>query len=510
MQTQPKHDEMFENIEYASGEKAGDIEETVSIIQERERKNTLSRAISRKLDIHLMPLLCVLFVLSYLDRGNIGNAKTAGAQADLGLSSVQWSWVLLSFYITYTCFEWLVLCWKIFPAHIYVSCLCIGWGAAAMCSGAVHNLGGMIATRVLVGFFEAGFGAGVPYFMSMAYKRSELGVRLAVLLGTSPIANCIAGAMAYGISHIKSDIESWRWILIIGQYSLAPKQRSKLTLTTEGIPTVLIAPVVYFYLMDNVATAKFLTEDERTFAVERLQTIDTTAKSKLSKVQIWAGISDYKSYCHALIHFCCNYSFACLSNFLPTIVQGLGYTSIRAQGLTAPPYLGAFICCVFAAFASNKFGQRGPMTAAFATLGAIGYGLLASQKDTNVRYAAIWFASCGVFPALALNMTWMLNNQAGDTKKGTVMSMLAIFGQCSSFVASTIFPVEDKPYYVKGTAVGCGLTGLIVPISLFLHFKLKAENKRRDALSATANAPEGHRIDVTALGDAHQGFRYFT
>lgn len=48
MQTQPKHDEMFENIECASGEKAGDIEETVSIIQERERKNTLSRAISRK------------------------------------------------------------------------------------------------------------------------------------------------------------------------------------------------------------------------------------------------------------------------------------------------------------------------------------------------------------------------------------------------------------------------------------------------------------------------------
>lgn len=63
---------------------------------------------------------------------------------------------------------------------------------------------------------------------------------------------------------------------------------------------------------------------------------------------------------------------------------------------------------------------------------------------------------------------------------------------------------------MKGTAVGCGLTGLIVPISLFLHFKLKAENKRRDALSATANAPEGHQIDVTALGDAHQGFRYFT
>lgn len=54
---------------------------------EREIESLIKE--NRQLDIHLMPLLCVLFVLSYLDRGNIGNAKTAGAQADLGLSSVQ-------------------------------------------------------------------------------------------------------------------------------------------------------------------------------------------------------------------------------------------------------------------------------------------------------------------------------------------------------------------------------------------------------------------------------------
>ena len=40
---------------------------------------------------------------------------------------MQWAWVLLSFYITYTCLEWLVLCWKIFPAHIYVALLCFGY-----------------------------------------------------------------------------------------------------------------------------------------------------------------------------------------------------------------------------------------------------------------------------------------------------------------------------------------------------------------------------------------------
>jgi len=57
----------------------------------------------------MLPVVCGLYVLSYLDRGNIGNAKTAGAQTALHLSSVQWTWVLNSFYICYVVFEWVSL-----------------------------------------------------------------------------------------------------------------------------------------------------------------------------------------------------------------------------------------------------------------------------------------------------------------------------------------------------------------------------------------------------------------
>lgn len=72
-----------------------------------------------------MPLVCALYILSYLDRGNIANAKAAGAPNDLGLDDVQWSWVLNAFYICYVCFEWTTVLWKVFPAHIYVSILCV-------------------------------------------------------------------------------------------------------------------------------------------------------------------------------------------------------------------------------------------------------------------------------------------------------------------------------------------------------------------------------------------------
>jgi sugar phosphate permease len=72
----------------------------------------------------MLPIVCILYVLSYLDRGNIGNAKTAGIMEDLGLSDTDWTWVLQTFYICYVLFEWTQLFWKIFPAHIYVAVLC--------------------------------------------------------------------------------------------------------------------------------------------------------------------------------------------------------------------------------------------------------------------------------------------------------------------------------------------------------------------------------------------------
>ncbi|OBT62152.1 hypothetical protein VE03_08325 [Pseudogymnoascus sp. 23342-1-I1] len=301
----------------------------------------------KKYDRHMLWIVCILYVLSYLDRGNIGNAKTAGAQDDLGLSSAQWTWVLNGFYICYTVFEWGTVLWKIFPAHIYVSIICLCWGVAAMSAGAAHNLAGLIAARCVLGVLEAGFGAGAPYYLSLFYQQKELGLRAALLTGMSPLANCFAASLAYGITHINGSLEPWRLL--------------------------------------------FLIEDE---------------------------------------------------------------------------------------------------------------------KYNSVRYFGIWLACCGVFPALSINITWLLNNQGGESKRGAGLAILAIFGQTSSFLSSAVFPKEDKPYFVKGCAIGCAFAGLICVLSLGLHFKLAHENKKRDATTGPIDPTEV--LDVTQLRDKHPNFRYFT
>ena len=76
-------------------------------------------------------------------------------------------------------------------------------------------------------------------------------------------------------------------------------------LITEGAPTILFAVVVFFFLPDSPGTAKFLTSEDQTYAVERNQFRDKTQKSKLSLRQIVAGLGDYQNYVHTLIHFSC-------------------------------------------------------------------------------------------------------------------------------------------------------------------------------------------------------------
>lgn len=219
-----------------------------------------------------------------------------------------------------------------------------------------------------------------------------------------------------------------------------------LTQILEGAPTVLFSVIVYFFLIDSPATAKFLTSEEQTYAIERLQIHDSTEKQGVKWKQIAAGLTDYKNWVHAVMHFGCNYSFAALSNFLPTIVKEMGYSSINAQGLTAPAYFTAFLLCVLAAYVSDRYGWRGYIVAGFASIGVVGYGLLAGVQDENatgVRYLGIWLAACGVFPALCINVTWLFNNQGGDSKKGAGFAVLVTLGQCSSLVSSFVFPESD-------------------------------------------------------------------
>jgi sugar phosphate permease len=154
-----------------------------------------------KLDIKIIPWLCLLYLASFLDRTNIGNAKIDGLQKDLHMSSNQYNLTLTIFFISYSLFEPATqIMLKKFRPSIFLPVIMILWGIVMTTMGLVHNFSGLMAARWFLGLAEAGLFPGVNYFLSAWYKRRELGIRAAIFFSAAALAGSFGGLLAAAIS----------------------------------------------------------------------------------------------------------------------------------------------------------------------------------------------------------------------------------------------------------------------------------------------------------------------
>ncbi|KAI1806287.1 putative MFS transporter [Daldinia bambusicola] len=455
----------------------------------------LEKRVRRKIDRRLIPLVMGLYLVSFLDRSNIGNAETAGMSKDLGFDDAQYQWLLTIFYIPYIVFEWAALMWKAVPPHIWATSCVLVWGIASSLQAAAFNWSGLMACRFFLATAEAGFGPGVPYLLSFFYKRHELGVRCGIFLSAAPLATTFAGALAYGItSGHPAHIANWRLLFIV-----------------EGIPSLLVALLAYMYMPDSADTAKFLTEEER--QVAKIRAIQQTGTEGVERVghinfkEIFMSLADIKTWIPPLMYFSCNVSFSSLPVFLPSILQNMGFTAINAQGLSAPPYFLSFLVCILTTWIADKTRQRGLMIIGLSLVGGIGYVLLVSCKSVAVRYFGVFLAAAGVFPAISNILPWTLNNQGSDSKRGAGIALLNIIGQCGPLLGTRIFPTSDGPYYIKGMGICAGFMFFNAFLALTLRTYLSWENKKFEKNDEAARQAGTH-TKSSPIGVENEGYGY--
>ncbi|CAF3715232.1 unnamed protein product, partial [Adineta steineri] len=202
----------------------------------------------RKLDLHLIPTMTLLYLLSFLDRVNIGQAKLDGLTESLKLTSIQYNTCLSIFYITYVAFEIpsnLVLK-KLRPSR-WIPMIMIAWGIVVTLMGLVHSYGGLVACRLVLGAAESGLFPGAAFYLSSWYKRREFSWRLSILFSACALAGAFGGVLAFGIGHMRGigGQEGWRWIFYI-----------------EGTVTVIVGVAAFFLINDFPSDRpKFLTEE---------------------------------------------------------------------------------------------------------------------------------------------------------------------------------------------------------------------------------------------------------
>lgn len=176
----------------------------------------------RKIDKYIVPMVMMTYLLCFLDRTNIGNARLFGLEEDLKLHGDQYQIAVAVLFIPYVLVEVpsnMLL--KKFTPSKWLATITVSWGIVSTMMGIVQSFGGLIACRLLLGLLEGGLFPGLTVYLTMFYTKQELALRIGYLFVSSALAGACGGLLAYGIGFADgtAGLSGWRWVFILeGKY----------------------------------------------------------------------------------------------------------------------------------------------------------------------------------------------------------------------------------------------------------------------------------------------------
>ncbi|PKX91527.1 putative MFS transporter [Aspergillus novofumigatus IBT 16806] len=417
-------------------------------------RRKLTRSILFKLDTRILPVLALLFLCSFLDRTNVGNAKILGLQADLNITGHQYDIGLTVFYLTYICSELpsnLII--KKASPKIWLPTLTMVWGIITMCLGFVRNFAGFVAVRAILGIAEGGLLPGMVLYLSFFYKRSDLALRIGLFYTAASLSGLLeSGLLARGLAAIgpRGGLEGWRWIMII-----------------EGLLTFACGALSYLCLPNNIETATFLTAEERQFACERMRLDNPSMPEGTIEAEheafrwseVVRGVLDLKMWLSATAYFAILSGLYSFGLFLPTIIKESGFAddANKVQLWTVIPYAVAAIITVVVAVISDRLQVRGIIMLFILPIAIAGYGAIANIESAKVKYGMTFLMATGMYSSVPCILVWNSNNSAGHYKRATTSAMQLAIANCGGFVATFNYPDKDKPDYHRGHTIVLGL-----------------------------------------------------
>lgn len=471
--------------------------DSVESIEAQGFDEARTKKLVRKLDWHLIPFLSLIYLLCFLDRTNIGNARLDNLEKDLKLRGLQYNdclAILFPFYIAAEIPSNMMM--KRFRPSMWLTFIMVFWSIAMICQGFVKNYSGLMATRVFLGVFEGGLFPGVNYYITQWYCRHECGFRMALFFSAATLAGAFGGILARGIAEMNGvgGKSAWAWIFIL-----------------EGLLSIIVSFTAYWAISDYPATAKFLTKDEREEVERRLAVDHGNLSNAFAYKYVLQAIKDWKIYIHMLIcmaGFCPIYSF---SLFLPTIIKNMGYTANQAQLMTVPPYVAACFFTIAASWFADRVRQRGVFMLGFQVIAITGFAMLAGTSKPRIQYGGTVLAAIGIYPQVPLGLAWNGNNIGGSLKRGTGIAMQVMGGNCGGIIASYVYLTRDSPRFIKGHSLLIGIIGMAFFLTLFMTTWTRMENSRRDKVAGErgpVSLTEEQRIKDIELADNASWFRY--
>ena len=206
----------------------------------------------------------------------------------------------------------------------------------------------------------------------------------------------------------------------------------------------------------------------------------------------------------------------------------MGFTSINAQGLTAPPFFLAFLVVNLTSWIADRTQQRGLVIIAMSLVGAVGYVLLAACTVVGVRYFGVFLAASGVFSCIGNILPWVLSmlyshnfltfsyancylntdNQGNDSRRGMGVVIMNVIGQCGPFLGTNIFPGNEAPRFTKGMWVCAAFMFFTTILATGLRQLLWWENRKLDQKYGIPDETKAGDPSTVAEENYGKNFRY--
>ncbi|KAF2803254.1 permease of the major facilitator superfamily [Mytilinidion resinicola] len=418
------------------------------------------KAIMRKVDRRFLLLIGLMYLIKNVDYANAASVKVlqvkqpSNIMKELHMTSDQYNWVQSIYFIAYIVFEVPsnLLLKKVTPRN-WQTRIMLSWGIVLACHAAVKNKEGLYAARFILGMMEAGMFPGLAAQLCSWYRSDEMGKPIMWMFGFQNTSGIVGSLLAYGISYLngKGGLSAWRWVYLI-----------------EGIFTIFFSAVVFLVLPDypkSPRSRSWLTPREQQYLELRLsENAPLTHDSAFSKSEIWASLTDPRTYSFMLSQILLNLGGYGLSWQLPVITTNLGFAGLpRNQLLNIPP-AGATVLSIIAAgwFMKRAWITR-PAFIMFIMAGATTFFIvLATVRTPGVVYAACvlgtMFYSVYFIPFWA----WRSSTLKGTTGTAFTLAFQSCVGQVGGVIGPQLFQERwahngyRASFAICATAIGVG------------------------------------------------------
>ncbi|KAI5458628.1 major facilitator superfamily domain-containing protein [Mariannaea sp. PMI_226] len=430
--------------------------------------------ILRRIDLALLPIMLSVYFLQALDKATLSYASVFGIIDDTGLKGDQFSWLGSIVFLAIMVMQPpLALALVKLPIGKLTSFMVMGWGLTLVAMTWAHNFRMLMIARFLLGAFEASIGPSFVAITQMWWRRREQTIRMGSWYCMNGMTWVFGSLITYGLASINSPLKPYQIIFLF-----------------FGSVTVAVAVVIFFWMPDSPTEAKFLSDEDKVIAIQRLRDNQMGIMSReWRSAHVYETLTDPKTWFWVAMIFCISVPSNGISLFGSLILDSFVSNPYHTMLFNVPVGLSHITAVIGSAWLAMKWKLKGPVIALMCIPPIIGCSILLHFPHDKENWAILltgYFCLSTFAGITPLIFSWSAHNTAGDTKKKSTSALIFISSSAGNILGPLLYSPDEAPGYSRGLAANLIfyilIIFLVVGTSIYLHRLNQQHSHRRLAL----------------------------